>query len=402
MAIERAVGPEAAGKWITQVSPAGWRALAATPLEPQDILRIARHFTPDQVAHLAPHLKGRGLLQLIEHAPDARLTLADGHVLVDGQLHLHPHALLRLAERGALQPLRQRLATARAMSPAFAELGPLTPSQLEQLEDLTLSLRTATHKPPAVPGHLLNHHGRSEALVLRVARELGEQVIHLGPRARALLELAPELRPGLEALQTGAVGQPLVDRTLRRLEQALARRDVTLHRPNLATWLQRATRSEQALRAELYELEYALHVADSGKAARGSTIYLGLTPGQRVPLAPNGPWVELPPPRPNQRGVLQDIDVLFLTPAGEVQLVEVKRSGQALWEGLEKTDGDYLKKFADWRAAGEAAGQKRRLAVAINHADDGWLDKELSLGRVTPRRVLARMRVEFLEHPGAR
>jgi hypothetical protein len=136
------------------------------------------------------------------------------------------------------------------------------------------------------------------------------------------------------------------------------------------------------------ELDYALHAVESGKAARGSTVYLGVSAGERVRLAPGGPWVELPKPAPCQTARLQDIDVLFLTPTGEVQLVEVKRSAQALWKELLRTEGRYFDKFNLWRADGGSMGQRRRLEMAIRHVEDGYLDRALPGTRTSVRTLM--------------
>ncbi|CAN0555240.1 unnamed protein product, partial [Laminaria digitata] len=145
-----------------------------------------------------------------------------------------------------------------------------------------------------------------------------------------------------------------------------------------------------ALDSRLLELEYALDVVDRGKAADGSTLFLGVKAGERVQLRPGGPWVEMPVPLPGEKGTLQDIDVLFLSPGGHVQALEVKRSVQTLWQALDKTKGAYLEKFVRWREQGAKAGQTREVGVAIRLRDGDWANRTLTSANTTPGHALHR------------
>jgi hypothetical protein len=232
--LERTLGPGPAAAWIAELPEAGWRGLGATLLEPEALARVAQRFSPPEVAHLAPVLTGRGLAELAEHVGDATLSVAKDHVLVDAQLRLHPHQLLRRAQAGALPELRRDLATARALSPTVQALGPLNPSQLTDLKRLADDLKAGEPLDAATLKRLTTHDRRPDT-VKRAVRELADQVIHLSPRAEALAQAAPELRSGLEALQTSGVGPALSRRALDLMERALAHRGVTFDRAHLGT-----------------------------------------------------------------------------------------------------------------------------------------------------------------------
>lgn len=63
--LEQGLGPQEAGAWIAGVSEDAWRAISATPVDPQDILHVANQLDSADVGFLAKHIKGQGLAALV-------------------------------------------------------------------------------------------------------------------------------------------------------------------------------------------------------------------------------------------------------------------------------------------------------------------------------------------------
>ena len=214
----------------------------------------------------------------------------------------------------------------------------------------------------------------------------------LPARAEALAQTMPGLRRGLEALTRAGFSEAIVNDTLEQLEAAARLAPETLSRPHLAAWLEASVRAAgvaNGLGARLEELKYALEVIEDGRVADDATVYLGLRPGERVALTPAGPWLEMPPLAPNMKGTLQDLDVVFLDAEGKVQLVEVKRSDEALWHAIAKSDGGkYLEKFAQFRDERAAVlGTKVEVRVVLSEPGGTALDRIVPEAGDTPRNL---------------
>ncbi|MCA9553691.1 MAG: EndoU domain-containing protein [Myxococcales bacterium] len=175
--LEDALGPTRAGAWIAGLSEEARRGLGATRLGREEVARIAARFTPEEVSHLAPTLKGRGVAELAANVGDARLMVAADHVVVDGQLRLGLQEVLRSAVRGDLAARRAGLATLKARSPSLRGLGTLTMRELRGLEDY---LKDGSLD---LVGRLAGGQGRSRARVKAVLDELRP--------SKAVAEVAP-------------------------------------------------------------------------------------------------------------------------------------------------------------------------------------------------------------------
>ena len=394
------LGARSLGEVLAQVPERAWPHLLSTALSPQDALRITQTFSPEVIANLAPQIKGRGLTRLAEGLSGTRLEVHGDAVLIDGQLRLQGHALLRTLDNGQLAQMRQRLDVLGRKSPLISKLGPLSPKDLTVVERLAEQAARGDALDKDALSGLKKRSGQNKALVRRIVDALGGTAAKPGARALELMQVAPELRTGLNTL-TGSPGisQAMKDKALDYVARALASDKVTFDRPHLNDLLLSGVhdveRIDDALDSRLLELEYALDVVDRGKAAEGSTLFLGVKAGERVQLRPGGPWVEMPLPMPGKKGTLQDIDVLFLSPAGHVQALEVKRSVQTLWQALDRTGGRYLRKFVEWREQGADVGQTRQVAVAIRHRDGDWANRSLDSANITPGDAVEKAAIEL-------
>ncbi len=396
------LGPQSLGTVLAHVPAGAWPHLLSTTLNPQDALRITRTFSTQVIGVLGPQIKGRGLARLAEGLAGTQLRAHGEAVLIDGQLSLQGHALLRALDSGQLAQMRQRLDVLVQKSPLVAKLGPLRPKDLRLVERLAEQAARGDALDKDALSGLKKRSGQSKALVRRIVDALGGTAKNPGTRAHALMQAAPELRTGLKTL-TGSprISQAMKDKALDYVARALASDKVTFDRPHLNDLLLSGVhdveRIDDALDSRLLELEYALDVVDRGKAADGSTLFLGAKAGERVQLRPGGPWVEMPVPLPGEKGTLQDIDVLFLSPVGHVQALEVKRSVQTLWHALDKTGGRYLRKFVRWREQGAKTGQTREVGVAIRHRDGDWLTRRLASAEGTPSQALSDAAINVYE-----
>ncbi|MEQ9501321.1 MAG: hypothetical protein RIT81_30915 [Deltaproteobacteria bacterium] len=394
-----AVGPERVAALVADVPSGWWPDLTATSIDPEvieDVLALG----PEVVAALLPSVKGEGLAALARAADGAPVSvLDDGFAVVRG-VRFHPRS-----PGGAdrLVDALSRWDALVARAPELAKFGPWSEREIGRVERLIGEVAGGRrHKRMAFKA-LAARSGATPSTLRRAIHAAAGHSVVLGRRAAALAARAPELRDGLESLALSAVSPATRARALDGVERALGFSEATISRRHLGAWLDDAADAghsiERCFVDRLVELEYAVEVADAGRVAEGSTVFLGLKSGERVALKPGGPWFEVPPTTPGRVGALEDLDVVFIDADDVVQVVEVKRTDEALWKALEKTEGAYFYKFVSLRGEGAVVGQKREVTMAIRSPETGALDRRLPIDRKpTPRRLLDANRVQ-LEAP---
>ncbi len=398
LAWTEAVGPERVAALVADVSPAWWADLMATSIEPEAIEGVLA-LGPEVVAVLLPSVKGEGLAALARAADGAPVSvLDDGFAVVRG-VRFHPRS------PGAADRLVDALSRWDALvarTPELAKFGPWTEREIGRVERLVREVFGGKRHKRAAFRSLAARSGATPSALRRAIHAAAGRAVVLGRRAAAIAARAPELRDGLESLALSAVSPATRARALDSVERALGLSEVTISRRHLGAWLDDAADAghsiERCFVDRLVELEYAIEAADAGRVAEGSTVYLGLKPGEHVALKPGGPWFEVPATTPGRVGTLEDLDVVFIDADDVVHVVEVKRTDEALWKALEKTSGEYVDKFVQLRGDGAVVGQKREVTMAIRSPETGAVDRHLTVGEgETPRAVLAKkaIRVEF-------
>jgi hypothetical protein len=365
-----------------------WANLLSTPLETKRLAKVLA-IEPATLAAIAPHVKGEGLARIVTRIDPTAIGHAKGAFLtVHGQLRFNGFELLRAVDDGTFDAVEGTWSMLRAAAPEeMARFAMLSRRDVADLEALVVA---SFHGRPLDADRLGRVVARTNARrrdVVKLAWRIAEPSVQLSRRAEALARRVPELRMGLEILATTpGLGDAMIDGVVRRLERAVGARGATFSRAHLARWLEDAAAAGRGLPSALAdrveEIDYALEVVAAGRVAPGSTVYLGVEAGERVALARGGPWLELPTVDPNAKDTLQDLDVVFLGRDGAVNVVEVKKSDQALWEALEKTEGRYLEKFDALRSRSSSAVDLR---VALRGSSEVWLDSVLRSVPESPR-----------------
>ncbi|MEQ8280414.1 MAG: hypothetical protein RKU31_42475 [Deltaproteobacteria bacterium] len=391
------VGPERVAALVADVPSGWWPDLTATAIDPEAIEGVLA-LGSEVVATLLPSVKGEGLAALARAADGAPVSvLDDGFAVVRG-VRFHPRSPGGADRLGDVLSRWDELV---ARAPDLASFGPWSEREIGRVEELIREVSGGKRPKRAAFRSLASRSGAAPSALRRAVHAAAGRAVVLGRRSAALVVRAPQLRDGLESLALSAVSPATRARALDGVERALGAA-VTISRRHLAAWLDDAADAghsiERCFVDRLVELEYAVEAIEAGRAAEGSTVFLGLKPGERVALKPGGPWFEVPPTTPGRVGALEDIDVVFIDADDVVHVVEVKRTDEALWKALEKTSGDYVDKFVQLRGEGAAAEQKREVTMAIRSPGTGALDRPLTVGEgETPRAVLAKkaIRVEF-------
>ncbi len=376
-----------------------WANLLSTPLDAKRLARVLA-IEPATLAAIAPHVKGEGLARVVARIDPAAIGHAGGAFLtVHGQLRFNGFELVRAVDDGTFDAVEGTWSMLRAAAPEeMARFAMLSRRDVADLEALVVA---SFHGRPLDADRLGRVVARTNARrrdVVRVAWRIAEPSVQLSRRAEALARRVPELRMGLEVLATtSGLSDATIDGVVRRLERAVGARGATFSRAHLARWVEDAAAAGRGLPTavadRVEELDYALEVVAAGRVAPGSTVYPGVEAGERVALARGGPWLELPAVDPNAKDTLKDLDVVFLGRDGAVNVVEVKRSDQALWEALEKTEGRYLNKFADLR---DESSSSLEVTVAVRHSRSrSWLYERVPSSGSTPEKQAARLGIDI-------
>lgn len=387
---------------VRRVEPAVWPHLLSTPIEPADLV-AALALGDGLVTELAPLLKGRGLAELsraVDGAPVA--SVGGGFVTVHGHLRFHANQVTMKAKAGTLDVMARRWSALEAKAPEVTMIAQVTERDLDDLTEFVK--QTSADKPihDKQLQRIADRIGHPARDVRRLVRNAAG--FRFSARAAALEKLAPELADGLAALESSRIAEALRDRALALLEDALDAKGATIARGHLGAWLEDAVHAgrglDQGMAPRLEELAFAVEVVEGGRAAKDSTVYLGIRSGESVVLAPGGARLELPAVDPNMKGTLQDLDVVFLDKDGVVQVVEVKRSDEALWHALENSDrGRYLYKFVQLRAQRSDLDAALEIRFGLRQSETGALDRMVTKAQDTPRSLLTKYKIHLEVSP---